>query len=528
MGIYTQEWDADRQASMLYKIRVDETEPVERGVELSVDVTDGESWDPKIMESTGMRKVPTPFLWELLETNPESIGKGGRTFSAAAYGSETLKAKKYIPGVDSFYGIGGRDPELVGETTLGVDWDSVNVDRQTLVRMQNQAIEYLEKQVQEGQMPQEMLDTARGLIDSHKAPDKIERGLESDRGRGKNKENPKLYLTFLQGPETWKQKGQVRTEGNLIVYDDDKYSNKGERREVEIATTSIDTSGVIKKVLTKQSWDILKIVPEAADTGPGKIVITEATTNSLLDRKGEWKKFIKPFATDGATLGRMQQMIRTYVEAQVQQGNMEAATLVQVDGLLQFKQSTIKPISIGGEIFYGLKGGKAKAVEIREIKREPTLVEKIAEHASNGEPMSSVPVTDTDISRYLRSKKLPMGTQITNLDISFQGSTARIAGIIDVPIPMFGGKINFGLDVVNNPDGSGLKVTGSNFETKSGSLRKRLGDVETQLNKINSFIGDDINEQLRNINSSLRMLGLSISPDGTFSARVQNAQQAAA
>lgn len=529
MGIRTREYDRDEGFYRHYEIRVDEAQNFERGVELAVDVTNTESWDPAIAESTGMRKVPTPFMWELLETNPESVGKGGHTFDVDAYGAKILKGKKYVPGVDSFYGIGGRASELVGETTVGFVWNRVNVDRETVVRMQNQAIEYIERQVQEGQMPQEMLDTAKGLIDSHKAPDKIIRALKNDRGRGKNQENPKLYLTFLQQPETWKQKGQVRTDGDLIVYDDDKYRKKGERREIEIATTSIDTSGVIKKVLTKQSWDILKIVPEAADIGPYNIGITEATTNALLDRKGEWKKFIKPFTTDGVTLGRMQQMVRTYVEAQVQQGNMDAATLVQVDNLLKLKQATLKPaISTRDGVVYDLRGEKVKAQEIREIRREPrNLVEKISEGAGKDAPISSVVVTDADIRNYLMTKELPFAS-ITQLDTRFQGQTVTLSGEIKAGFGFIKGKLNFSLGIANKPDGSGLMVTGQSFNTDSNMIRSHLGDVESQLNNINGFIGDDINDQLQRINPNLRLLGLTISPEGTFLARVQNAQQAAA
>ncbi len=525
MGIYTQShYDRDTNSWGRYRIVVEEANNFERGIELAVDVTDSESWDPAVMESSGMEKVPTPFMWELLETNPESVGKGGHTFEADAYGAKALNGKKYIPGVDSFYGIGGRAPELVGETTVGVVWGRVNVDRETLIHMQSQAIEYIEKQVQEGKMPQEMLDTAKGLIDSHKAPDKIKRALANDRGRGKSKENPKLYVSFLQGSETWKQKGQVRTEGNLIVYDDDKQRKHGERREVEMTTTSIDTSGVIKEVLTKQSWDILKVVPEEPNAGVSQSSITEATTNSLLDRKGEWKKFVKPFRTDGATLSRMQQMIRGYVESNVQQGKMDASVLVQVDSLLKFKQSTITPIRFGDKVVYELKGRKAKAVEVREVKREPrTLVEKIAEGGRNGEPVSSVTITDADVRKYLMTKELPMAS-ITQLDIRFQGQTVTLSGEIKAGFGFIKGKLDFRLGIANKADGSGLRVTGQSFNTESNMIRSRLGDVESQLNNINSFIGDDINDQLQRTNPNLRLLGLTISPEGTFIAKVQNSR----
>jgi len=103
-----------------------------------------------------------------------------------------------------------------------------------------------------------------------------------------------------------------------------------------------------------------------------------------------------------------------------------------------------------------------------------------------------------------------------------------MAGFIDVPIPFMGGKIHFNLELANNPDGSGLEVTKHHVETKSGTLRSKLGDLEANLSNINGFISDDINEQLRYHDPFLRVLGLSITPDGQFSIKVQNSNQAAA
>ena len=140
----------------------------------------------------------------------------------------------------------------------------------------------------------------------------------------------------------------------------------------------------------------------------------------------------------------------------------------------------------------------------------------------------SVDVTPDEVKRYLASKKLPAGASIRNLNFEFNGAQATMAGFIDVPIPFMGGKIHFNLELANNPDGSGLEVTKHHVETKSGTLRSKLGDLEANLSNINGFISDDINEQLRYHDPFLRVLGLSITPDGQFSIKVQNSNQAAA
>ena len=521
---YDQDYDGPVKPLRYYDVFADEAKGPERGIQLTVEVTD-ETFDPKITEQTGLKRVPTPFMWELLEVDPESLGKRGYTFDTEAYSSDPLKAKKYTRADPSFYGIGGRDSELVGETTLGLSWGKVTVDKGTLVAMQQRAIEYLGQQVQDGQLPQEMLDTAKGILETHKARNTVDEKWQTNRGSGTSAEDPKMHSTFLQLTETWKTTGAVKQEGDLLVYDDEKSRKKDERREVELATVDQESG---RKVLTEQSWDILKLVPETAAVGPYQLNVTEATSNAIQDRKGTWKKFIKPFSTDSQTLSQMQQMIRSYAAQQVSLGQMDAATLSTIDGLIKYKHSTLEPIRYDGQgkVTYEMKGKKRPAYV--EIKREPTLVEKVAEAANSSESVSNVDVTDSDIRKYLGEKRLPAGAQIKNLAIEFRGNTATMVGIVDVPIPFVGGKINFNLELANNPDGSGLMVTRHHVDTKSGTLRSKLGDLEANLSNINSFISEDINEQLRYRNPSLRVLGLSISPDGKFSARVQNSQQAAA
>lgn len=499
----------------------DENTQLARGIQLTADA------ESLVEEPSGFKRVPTPFLWKVLETNPDSVGKRGITFDEAAYAEHPLQAKMYKPdnGLGSLI-VEGYD--YVGDTEFNLSWKQVTVDKETLVKMQQKTIEYLAQQVQDGQMPQEMLETAKGILNAHKASNTVEDKWQTDRGSGTSIEDPKLHSTFLQLTETWKPTGNIRQEGDLLVYDDEKYRKKGERREVELATIDQKSEDTGKKMLTEQAWDILKVVPGATDVGPYQLTLTEATSDAIQDRKGTWKKFIKPFTTDSQSLSKMQQMIRSYAEKQVTDGHMDSDVLKTIDGLIKYKHSTLRPVRVSdgdqGNVDYSLRYKRQTPVFV-ERPRERTLVEKVAEAANTSEPISNVDVTDSDISRYLGEKNLPFGARIKNLVIGFKGNTATMAGIVKVPIF---GNVNFNLELANSSDGSGLVVTRHNVDTKSGTLRSKMGDLETSLRNINSFISEDINEQLRYHNPSLRVLGLSISPDGKFSAKVQNSQQVAA
>ena len=142
--------------------------------------------------------------------------------------------------------------------------------------------------------------------------------------------------------------------------------------------------------------------------------------------------------------------------------------------------------------------------------------------------LSTLGVPLDEIKRYLSSKSLPAGASIRNLNFKFNGARATMTGFVNVPIPLVGGKINFNLELANNQNGEGVTVTNYSVDTKSGTLRSRLDQIEPYLKNINSFIADDINEGLQYSNKFLRVLGLSITPEGKFAIKVQNSVQAAA
>ena len=506
-------------------VEVDEKR-VERGIQLAIDVND-ESVDPQIKELPGLKRVPTPFLWNLLEVDPESVGNKGHTFDERAYISEPLKGKK----------LTYSSRELVGETTLGVSFSQVIVDKETLISMQQRILEYLEAQVKEGEIPQAILDAARGILRyANSAPEDphIKKLGTNQKTSGASPEDPKVERKWwkLFSTDKWAVKGQVGQDENYLFYLDEKLKKQNRQRQVTIADSDPEDQTGKKLILTKTAWDILRRAPLPV---PGYInsigiVDTSGFASSSLekpvqDKKGLWRAEAKTLSADSQTLDQMQKLIRGYVEKQVADGRMGTDVLAAVDGILKYKHGTLEPSYYrGSNLIYKIRGKEKRFVE----KREATLVGKIAEEANKAQGLSQVEVTHDEIKRYLDSKNLPAGASIRNLNFEFNGTRARMTGIVNVPIPFVGGKINFNLELANDQGGDGVIVTKYSVDTTSGSLRSRLDKIEPYLKDINNFIVDDINEQLRYQNGSLRVLGIAITEDGKFAFRVQNSAQAAA
>jgi len=501
-----------------YLVDVDEKR-VERGIQLAIDVND-ESVDPQIKELPGLKRVPIPFLWNLLGVDPESVGNKGYTFDERACISEPLRGKK----------LTYPDRELVGETTLGVSFGKVIVDKETLISMQQKTLEYLEAQVKEGEMPQAILDAAIGILKyTNNAPEDTDQKTSGDSPQGPKVERKwwKLFST-----DKWQAKGQVGQDENYLFYQDGKLKKQNRQRQIVIASLDLEDQSRQNLVLTKTAWNILRRAPLSVPGYVDTIGITDTSGFASLssekpvqDKKGVWRVEAKTLSADSQTLDQMQKLIRSYVEKQVADGRMDTDILAAVDGILKYKHGTLEPSYYrGSDLVYRIKGKEKRFVE----KREPTLVGKIAEEANKTQGLSQVEATPDEIKRYLGSKNLPAGASIRNLNFEFNGARATMTGFVNVPIPFVGGKINFHLELANDQSGNGVTVTNYSVDTTSGSLRSRLDKIEPYLKNINSFIADDVNEQLQYRNGSLRVLGIVIIEDSKFAFKVQNSAQAAA
>ena len=469
-------------------------------------VPDPEFIDPEVAKMTELKKVPDPIVWSILEANPDSADN------------------KY----QFKYGVEGD---------LGDSWNGVTVDKETLVNMQQKTLEYLETQVNAGEMPQAILDAAKGILRySNSAPEDhhIKKLGTDQKTSGGNPEDPRVEMRWWKffATDKWSIKGQLGQDENFLFYQDEKLKRQNRQRRIIIADSDPEDQTEQKLVLTKTAWDILRRGPSPVPGYVDSIGITDASgfasqssEKPAQDKKGVWKAEAKTLSADSQTLGQMQRLIRSYVEKQVTDDRMGADMLAAVDGILKYKHGTLEPLRYEGDkLVYRIKGKEKPVV----VERPPSLIDKIAEETENNQGLSQVEATPDEIKRYLSSKSLPAGASIRNLNFKFNGARATMTGFVNVPIPLVGGKINFNLELANNQNGEGVTVTNYSVDTKSGTLRSRLDQIEPYLKNINSFIADDINEGLQYSNKFLRVLGLSITPEGKFAIKVQNSVQAAA
>lgn len=451
---------------------------VPRAIELTKPAGNG--------ELMGLKKVPSSILWEILEadtSSPEALHILYDSGDNFAFSTEPVKNP--------------NNPKA------HMGWDRIEVSNGAMRLMQEQAINYLNEEANLGNVPEELLATAEGVL-------RYSRSAPKKKGSGNSEEDPKVerkWWKLFSKSDIWTANGQIGQEGDYLYYQDDRLRKQNRQRRVIIASLDPKTSGQ-NIVLTKSAWDILKTVPSAYN-----FWVTETSEKPVVDKKGKWRVEAKSLETHGSqTLDRMQKLIRGYVGEQVALGTVEPSVLATIDGIFKYKHEIL---------------GKIRDTRFVE-KREPTLIEKILEEAKPTQGLSQVEVTQGGIKKYLSSKKLPAGASIQNLNFEFDGDRTTMTGFIDVPIPFVGGKINFNLSLANNQSGDGVTVTSYSVDTKSSTLRSRLDQMEPYLKNINSFIIDDVNEQLRLHNKFLRVLGISISPNGNFVFKIQNSAQSIA
>jgi len=330
---------------------------VERGVQLAVEMNiNGET-----------QQVLTPMFWEILEANPESLS--GDLLDKYITVEATDSTVQSLSPVD--LQIHNTEGNLLN-VGVNFSWRKLQVDKQTLIAMQQKALQYIEGQVQAGKMPLEMLETVRGIIESHNAPV----GEIARNGDGKTAENPKNRDKVFKFIEHWQKNGEVLTQGDVLTYQDAHLRSSGDIRTIEIGAR--DEAKPERKVLTKQAWEILKVVPRGfvkrefgIDVGYGPSDnISDSLSRSRWNGK-EYVREVRAFTADTDTLKAMQAQIRSYVERQVLSGEMDQGVLTTVDGIMKFKHETIEPVRFGasGErkvIYLAKSFGQNDAVKVEK------------------------------------------------------------------------------------------------------------------------------------------------------------------
>ncbi len=301
-------------------------------------------------------KIPSAMLWKIIETNPEELDTKvdfnllnirrpvrkwkGITLESADYAVKTLKPlERQVKNSDG----------IVKTVEVNHSWKKLTVDKKTLTAIQQKAIEYIEQQVKLGNMPTDILETAKGILDSHNAPRTVNYAPFKKQSGGETAETPREHSAFLQRvmPESWNKNGSLERIGGNIIYENDKLRQRKDARTLQIAT--IDTGNEMGAVLTQQAWDILKTVPKDFEDKSGTKYLLEgsdALTNPTLDRQGVWKRFVKPFVADLDTLVRTQTLIKDFVFESVEAGKMDRRVLATVNGLLKYKYPTLEPTRI--------------------------------------------------------------------------------------------------------------------------------------------------------------------------------------
>ncbi len=304
-------------------------------------------------------KVPSAILWKILETNPKELGTktavrlGPRTNSSLLERFSPIHVQRWrettfdLPDNDvrTFKPFELKVRNSDGdERTIEVNssWKKLTVDQKTLTAMQQKAVEYIEQQVNSGNMPADLLDAARGLLLSHQAQDTVRFAPFKKKVGGESPASPREHATLLQNlvPDVWTASGSLRQDGRNIVYENDNLRRKKDARSVQIATA--DTKDETRIVLTRQAWDILERVPtniKDKNSAEYRTNMPNALTNPTQDRQGLWKRFVKPFTADSDTLMKMQGMIRDYVADNVAKETMDESFLKAVDGIIKYKHS---------------------------------------------------------------------------------------------------------------------------------------------------------------------------------------------
>lgn len=286
---------------------------VERGVELAVDSKAG--------------KVPSSMFWKIIESDPESVGSGpfGRNVTLDTQ-SDSVKSVRPVD-------LKIRNDEGTPRTVdVNFSWKGLKVDRQTLVGMQQKALEYLNQQVDAGIMPAETLDTAISLVSRYKAPRTVSRPREIP------------LVSKFQTPEKWRSDGSLVVSDKDIVYSDAKLREIRGSRSIEIFTA--DPNNPSKRILTAQAWDVLNAATNGVD---GNRPVTDALTQEVMKRGGEFYRPVITFTADRPMISEMKGLIRDNVAREIQEGAMDESVLSDIDNVLNYKNPAAEPNNITTE-----------------------------------------------------------------------------------------------------------------------------------------------------------------------------------
>ena len=175
---------------------------VERGVQLAVNSeVDGE-----------LEKVLTPMFWEIIEADPESVS--GEQFNRYITLDQGDNPVKSVNPVD--LKIRNTD-STTREVDVNFSWGRLQVDKQTLIAVQQKAIDYIEGQVALGKIGPDMLAAARSIVESHRSPQLVKNVWPQKNSGGSSPEDPKTHLSFLRLNENW-SKGTIKQEGDALIY----------------------------------------------------------------------------------------------------------------------------------------------------------------------------------------------------------------------------------------------------------------------------------------------------------------------
>lgn len=475
--------------------------------------SESDTLSPEVRELKMLNKIPTPLVWEILEADLRSFVwkidfPSGETYS--------LVARK-----------------LENELPYTLTYAPIKTDVETAVRMREEILDYLKDEVKKENMPEQLLETAEGLVEFlPKAP--LNRSLvKLERGRGRrggSRNDPIIEQKFIYTTswnDFWDSRGEVKRAGQYIVY---KRKDRS-LRNVQIVVG--DKEG--RFCITKTAWNILRTVPGDSE----EISIRDSLDMPVLSlgkahlRKGKWRMRARPLVIDTAVLKKSQELIKDYIAKEVDAGRLPQKALDTVNGIIRFKHSTLEPYPFYRRL-HRYEGSLRKTnrvkqkekpkppkEEVKEVTYErPKLIKTIIEQARAGR--SEVVARPSDLEDYLKPKTFPMGAGFKRLNISTAENSGKIEGVINVPIPIVGGDINFYFEVRNDTGGKRLRIENPKLNTESGFLQEQLGTIWPYLENINSLIIDDVDEQLRS--ERLQVTGISITKKGEFSLQIRRAQ----
>ncbi|OGM15884.1 hypothetical protein A2V56_05230 [Candidatus Woesebacteria bacterium RBG_19FT_COMBO_42_9] len=301
---------------------------------------------PQTMDEKGRiegLKIPSPLIWEVLEVSDEN--------KAVDFPSTTAVSLLPYRG-DPFANLADSRVVLFTEKS--------RVEGNMIGRIQSLAIEYINRQVQEGQMPQDLLDTAIGLLKyTKKAPEDplLYKLKQKSEASGRSPEEPLVTIKGSIGRpiggEILEEYGaRVYIDGNRLVYQSERLKRNNQKRCITIAVGDNQEGDEGKLLLTKAAWHIIGIIPERVPgqlmdehlfyrpSGERELTFSEA----IQDKRGIWVVEARPFKTDTRTLVAMQAKILDYVRVKVENGQMDPEVPQIIQGVFKYKHATLKPV----------------------------------------------------------------------------------------------------------------------------------------------------------------------------------------